>query len=261
MTAANLIRGAVPRRLKRAVKRLLGRPETRLHPDWELLRRIGPVSDRHLVLDVGAHHGWFFHCWRDWCPRAVVHAFEPTPASFQRCRELYGGQPDTLLVQAAVGARAGTAQLRLLADSDVSNSLLAPDSAAWEAIDYRTGEVTELAVPVITLDDYAAAQSIRSVYLLKIDVQGAELDVLAGAERILPWVDHVFIESGIRPLYQGGARFSQVFEVLTARGFDLIGMRAWHRGNHALVEVDMLFRRAELTGPIDPKVDRIYESS
>jgi FkbM family methyltransferase len=251
----------IPAPWRRAVKRALGMPVRRLHSDWSILGRIGPVEGGHVVLDVGAHHGWFFHCWRDWCPGAEVHAFEPTPASFARCAELYGAEPNTHLVRAAVGRVAGTGRLHTLGDSAVSNSLLAPDLEAWSAIQYQTGAITSVEVPTLTLDEYAREKGLGEVYLLKIDVQGAELDVLHGAQALLPSVDHVFVESGIRPLYHGGARFSQVAELMLDRGFHLIGFRAWHRGNHALVEADLLFRRNDLLPPIDPTVERIYESS
>ncbi len=89
----------------------------------------------------------------------------------------------------------------------------------------------------------------------------AHAEVLRGAEATLPRVAHVFVESGIRPLYRGGARFTEVFDHMVARGFHLIGLRAWHRGNQALVESDLLFRRDDLMPPIDPRIDRIYETS
>ena len=255
------LRRLVPAPLRRRVKRALGLPERRLHADWKLLERIGPVAGPHVVLDVGAHHGWFFHCWQDWCPGAEVHAFEPTPDSFARCRQLYGDDPRVRLTQSAVGSEAGRARLNVLGESSVSNSLLEPEAATWRAIEYRTGEIGEIEVPVLRLDDYADAAGLGEIHLLKIDVQGFEMEVLRGAEATLPRVAHVFVESGIRPLYRGGARFSEVFDHLTGHGFHLIGMRAWHRGNHALVEADLLFRRDDLMPPIDARVDRIYESS
>lgn len=251
----------IPAHWRRSIKRALGMPLYRLHPDWSILERIGRVEGRHVVVDVGAHHGWFFHCWRDWCPEAEVHAFEPTPESYLRCQKLYGAEPATTLVNAAVGSSSGTARLHVLAESAVSNSLLQPDSAAWDAIEYRTGAIAAIEVPVLTLDQYAEQNRLVEVHLLKIDVQGAELDVLDGARRLLPHVRYVFVESAIRPLYRDGARFTEVVERMREHGFHLIGFRAWHRGNHALVETDLLFRRDDLLTPVDPAVERIYESS
>lgn len=249
----------VPRRWKAPLKRALGMQLTRLHPDWSVLAPIGPLETAHVVLDVGAHHGWFFHCWQDWCPQARVIAFEPYGESFATMKRLYGADPRMKLVQAGVGSAVGELALNVLEDSKVSNSFLDPNEQAWQDIDYRHGDVTRVSVPVTTLDEVFRQEGLSGVYLLKIDVQGYEMEVLRGAEDSLDKIDHIFVEAGIQRLYEGAPRFNDVFEFLTARGFHLMAMRSWHRGNHVLVETDMLFRRSALAGPIDTSIDRVYE--
>lgn len=246
---------------KRRVKRVLGMPLTRLHSDWSMLQPIGPVAHEHLTLDIGAHHGWFFHCWQDWCPAARVIAFEPFAESFETMRRLYGSDPRVRLIRAGVGSAVGALELNVLNDSRVSNSFLPPAGQAWRDIDFEHGELSRVSVPVTTIDKVFQEEKLDGVYLAKIDVQGYEMEVLKGAVESLPKIDHIFVESGIQRLYEGAPRFNDVFEFMTARGFHLMAMRSWHRGNHVLVETDMLFRRNELAGPIDPKIDRIYEQN
>jgi len=96
------------------------------------------------------------------------------------------------------------------------------------------------------------------VYLIKIDVQGFELEVLKGAESLLKRTDYVFVESGMRRLYQGAPSFAEVYLAMEKCGFHLVTLRAWHRGNHRLVEADLLFRRNDLTPDIDRERDRYY---
>jgi FkbM family methyltransferase len=253
------LRSSCPGWLKGRLKEVFGLPQTRLHSDWRILAPIGPIYRPHVVIDVGAHKGWFFHCWLDWCPQAWVHAFEPYPPSFDAARRLYGSDRRIKLIQMAVGDTSGERDLNVLEDSLVSNSLLVPHRPAWEEVQYQTGLVKSERVSVTTLDAYAAAREISSVYLLKIDVQGYEKKVLRGAHRILPSIDYILVESGIRPLYENAPRFSDIFQHLTERGFHLMGMQAWHRGNHTLMEADMLFRRDDLMPPIDHSIVRITE--
>jgi len=253
--ALDPIRRIVPRAVKDAVKRRLGRPLTRLQPDWKILEVIGPVERPHVVFDVGAHEGWFLHSWKDWCPAAEIHAFEPAIEAYERCAASYGGDPSIHLNNAGVGRTAGTLELNVMEASAVSNSFLAPVAETWKEIEYHTGAITRRVVDVIALDDYARAMP--SIHLIKIDVQGFELEVLEGAVGTLKKTDYVFVESAIRPLYAGAARFTQVHDWLVAHGFHLIAMRAWHRGNLTLVETDMLFRRDELMPPADPNVERV----
>lgn len=261
MNIRDMARRALPSRLRTALKRAIGIPLTQLHPDWSILAPIGPVTREHVVLDVGAHDGWFFHCWKDWCPLAVVHAFEPQQEVSARSREIYGGDPLIHFNELAVGSASGTMDLKVMEGSSVSSSFLAPVGETWRSIDYHTGAISSRTVPVVRLDDYTRDHGITAVYLMKIDVQGFELEVLRGAGETLKVTDYVFVESAIRPLYEGAPRFTDVFTHLDAHGFHLMTMRAWHRGNHALVETDMLFRRNDLMPPIDPNIDRVMEHS
>ena len=259
MSVARFLRSLVPAPVKRGVKNALGLPQTRLHPDWAILRPVGPVVHAHVVLDVGAHHGWFFHCWQDWCPAARVHAFEPYPESFAAMSAEYGRDPRVTLNAVGVGSAPGRMPLRVMADSKVSNSFLPHRPQAWDEVRFRTGAISQVDVPVTTLDDYCASAKIQSVYLLKIDVQGFELEVLRGAGATLPRVDHVLVESAIRPLYEGAARFTEVVDFMRDAGFHLMAMRQWHRGNHVLMETDMLFRRDGLAPPVDESIERVVE--
>ena len=229
-----------------------------LSPDWAILRAIGPCERPHTIIDVGAHHGWFFHCWLDWCPQGEVYAFEPTAASFKKVEELYGGDPRVHLFQLGLGAKSEALSLNILSESQVSNSFLRPKEDAWESIEYVAGDISKETVEVTTLDQFFMEKDIRGAYLLKIDVQGFELDVLRGATKVLPGIDYVFVEAGIQRLYEGAPSFADVHAELEKRDFHLMTMRAWHRGNHRLVETDMLFRRNDLAPDIDREKMRYY---
>lgn len=253
-----IVRRSIPPVIKTQIKKVLGLPLTRLHPDWEVMRLIGPIESDHLVIDVGAHTGWFFHCWLDWCPSARIVAFEPTAESFLKATELYGADPRVRLFQLGIGSQTGELAFNILADSQVSNSFLAPIPEAWASIEYNTGAITQRLVPVTTLDRFCAERQIPGAYLLKIDVQGYELEVLKGAIGILPRIDHIFVEAGIQRLYEGAPSFAEICVFMESQGFHLMHLRAWHRGNRVLVESDLLFRRNDLAPPTDPERERYY---
>jgi FkbM family methyltransferase len=250
---------AVSRYVKRVVKRLARRPDTKLHADWNILSSIGPIRAPHVVIDAGSYHGWFFHCWKDWCPQAVVHAFDADTEACRRAVELYGGPENDIHMNcAALFSSLGEIEFNMFEASRVSSSIYKPRDSVWSAIRYSTGPIESRTVKTITVDHYCKQEGISSIYLLKIDVQGSELELLKGAEGTLENIDHILVESGIETLYRSAPRFTEIADFLLDKDFHLMNMRAWHRGNEKLIETDMLFRRNGLEGEIDESFERTY---
>jgi hypothetical protein len=77
--------------------------------------------------------------------------------------------------------------------------------------------------------------------LLKVDAQGADLDVLRGAQRIMPMVWAVQVEAAMRGLYRGQPTFEEVLGFLRSAGFTPSGVFPVGRARDlGLVDVDMV---------------------
>ena len=72
-------------------------------------------------------------------------------------------------------------------------------------------------VPLLRLDDYAARHAISAVHVLKLDVEGVELDALRGAEQILATVRLLFLE--VHPPF---STFGQVRVLLDRAGLHCV---------------------------------------
>jgi FkbM family methyltransferase len=264
MTVFSSLRSQVgrllPQSLKDRVKTSLGLPLGFLHDDWRILAGVGQTTGPHVVLDVGAYHGWFAHCWLNWCRGGVVYAFEPTPASFATLCKLYGHDPRIRPVQAGVGAVAGRLRLKVHEGAAVCNSFLPTRSENWQRIRYQEHPISEIEVEVLTLDDFCTRERIDAVRMIKIDVQGYERHVIQGATRTLARTDFVLVEAGILKLYEGASSFGAIVDQMSDLGFHLFDLRAWHRGNRVLVEADLLFQRNALAPPVSTEGDRWYVS-
>jgi FkbM family methyltransferase len=110
--------------------------------------------------------------------RGAIHAFEPTPATFEELRRNMSrnGHRGVTCNNCALGDQVGTAQFYLADISECAANSLG-----------RTVHVTDrqVSVSLRTLDDYAVAAAIDRLDVLKIDVEGAEMLVLRGAERTI----------------------------------------------------------------------------
>jgi hypothetical protein len=79
--------------------------------------------------------------------------------------------------------------------------------------------------PLETLDSVASRLALEPEILLKIDTQGYEKQVLAGAAQTLPRVKLIIVETSFAELYVGQARFPEIYALLAERGFEYRG--AW----------------------------------
>jgi FkbM family methyltransferase len=161
-----------------------------LAPRWAQLERIE-------VFDVGANVGdYAVAASASFGERARIHSFEPDPETFAELSQRLASTPGATCHQLALSAEAGDA--RLFRDPQVS----AVASLHPETFDHRSGEDDSVLVHTDSLDRVAEELGVRSIQLLKIDVEGHELSVLKGARRLLSngAIDVVQFEFGERSL-------------------------------------------------------------
>jgi FkbM family methyltransferase len=142
-----------------------------------LRERIKPGA---LCIDVGANVGVYVLQFAHWsAPSGQVVAFEPNPgaqAILQKHVEMNALSERVRIVPAAVGESPGEAIL-YAAGADGMSRL----GAANEAL---RGSVSEINVPVVTLDDYCRAENLQPDWLF-IDIEGFEIAALSGARELI----------------------------------------------------------------------------
>lgn len=190
------------------------------------------------IVDVGAYHGdWtrLAHRVFGTVPTLMVEA-QPQRSAFldQACAELR----DVRYVPALLAGRAG--ETVTFYEMETGSSLMAERSNAARRSDTF---VTD------TLDRVAAEMA--GPLFLKIDVQGAELEVLAGGEETLARADLVQLEVAVLSYNEGAPAMLDVLSFMNARGFhpyDISGIT--RPTGDDLAQIDMLFTRPD--SPLRP---------
>ena len=196
--------------------------------------------DLATVVDIGANRGQFALAAREWAPGARVIAFEPLPEPAAKFRMLFQGDSSVRLHQMAIGPEAGEATIHVSFDDD-SSSLL-PIDEAQVGLFPRTAEKELRNVSVIPLRDVLDADATLAPALLKVDVQGYELEVLRGCEPLLDRFAYVYVECSFAELYQGQALADKVISWLHTRGFRLAGVYNMHYDRRGIaIQGDFLF--------------------
>lgn len=175
--------------------------------------------DCRTVVDIGANRGQFALAARRSFPKARLISFEPLAAPAARFREVFATDPLVSLHRVAIGPEHGQATIHVSSRDD-SSSLL-PIGGLQAAIFNGTEELRTELIDIAPLDSFVSAGEIHSPALLKLDVQGYELQALKGSESLLDRFAHVYAECSFLELYDGQALAHEVVAWLKVRGFRL----------------------------------------
>jgi len=164
------------------------------------------------VVDVGANTGqWSSMLLNCVMPEKLV-IIEPLPDAFAALQKKFRNNGRVELDNVAIGERESVETLKVTRDT-TGGSFLQPREEMRAVIGSNWTITFEVEVPMTTLDRLLV--DLAEVSLLKIDVQGYEKQVLAGAKQTLSKTKFVLVELNFMPQYDGGSWFGDVHEVLT----------------------------------------------
>jgi FkbM family methyltransferase len=169
-------------------------------------------------VDVGANLGYYSCLARAFMPKGEIHAFEmdrDNHALLELNLSLNPSEVEAVANQVAVTDEPGEVTYDHLAgaSSPVLSIYQHPDEIL-NAYGLTGDEpVTTVTVPAVTLDGYFADRSLRPD-VVKIDVEGAEYDVLRGMAGLLAEIDRMYVEIHPRMLATAGHEVADVLKLL-----------------------------------------------
>lgn len=190
------------------------------------------------VIDAGANIGQFARAMAETFPSAEVLSFEPLPTAAERFRANLGDHPRVRLFEMAVGNRDGQTPFHPQA-YDLASSVL-PHVPSLKGV----SAPKPISVAITRLDAIFEDRDLAGPVMLKLDLQGYELEALRGARDLLQRVRWVLLETGFRQNYVGEPLFEEIFDFLRDHGFRFLRPVDTLRGEHSeIVQMDALFER------------------
>lgn len=184
---------------------------------FEDLRRFG-IRPKCL-LDIGAHHGHTAIKYVERFPGCRIFAFEPVSANFNRLKNAVSHLPAITPVRSAVGDKRGKADIGLHPVNSEAHSLVRKPGTETECIE------------VTTIDDFCADRGIQPDFI-KIDTEGFELEVLAGADLTLgssPALKAILVEATLSATNKRHIQLSELSEAMPGFGLAAIYDQCqWH---------------------------------
>jgi FkbM family methyltransferase len=224
--AVTLLKQLVPERIKRWVKHSAGVPST----EAALRHLKGRGFDPATVIDVGANVGeWTRMCKRLW-PKASVLMIEPLPECEAPLARLASELPGVRYQRALLGA-----------NDRAAVSIHCCDTASSVLQEYEAKHPT-LAMPMTRLDDCSVGAE-----LLKLDVQGYELEILKGGQKVLSSAAVVLLEGNLLDLHIGVPLAHEVLQFMAEHDFVLYDTGDFYRRplDQALWCMDLVFVRRD----------------
>lgn len=187
------------------------------------------------IIDGGANKGPFTRAATETYPDAQIIAFEPLPDLAEALRRNLTDRPQVKVMESALGSREGTI--------DFSGRPQAARSGGSGAGTMHKGEVLE--VSVCRLDNALQQILLRPPILLRLDLQGFEIEALRGGVEALSKMDYVIIETSFIPRHAGEPTFLDILEYLRSAGFSFIRPLDFVRDSSgSIVHMEALFAQS-----------------
>ncbi len=186
------------------------------------------------VLDVGAYKGWFSYLAADVFSDATFYLFEPLIEMQEELGAFCEQHPKSKYFSIALGPVDESLSLRTFRDLKWSGFM----DVDIPAKDERTPRIVE----VRKIDTLLKENKIQVPDLVKIDVQGYELEVLKGAEMLFGKTEIFILEASLHNKHPSFPLFADVVAFMNARDYVVFDFPGFLRQpDSSLIECDVCF--------------------
>jgi FkbM family methyltransferase len=191
------------------------------------------------IIDVGAANGVISKIFSNQFSKSVIYSFEPVKETFSELQQSVAGYPHINIINKALGSKPGSQEInitnRITSSSllEVSNSI--NDPYFKESLKHNRKET----IVISTLDSEIPLS--EKILILKMDVQGFELEVLKGGAATLKRTDIILLELQNHEFYNRAPQYYDIDQFLRQSEFELYDVIPSIRKAEKLLEWDAIY--------------------
>lgn len=203
------------------------------------------------ILYVGANRGQMVEKYLNAFPQARIIMYEADPKLAGYLQSKFHNSKVSIRNK-AVGSKNGKSRFFISPGTDGQSSSLLHMGDRHLLWSPESAQKEEIEVETVRLDDESIAEF--SSILLKIDIQGFELEALKGAVNTLKKISAIDVEVSTVSMYEGDCDWLELSNFLASNGFQLYDIDPWfhdHTNKNELLQADFRFVRPYLVSPLN----------
>lgn len=208
-------------------------------PLFELSNLIKQINKANTLIDVGSNKGQFCLLAKNFFPYIKIFSFEPQLDELTTQKKILG-KNKIKYYNLALGNEEKIVNFHVTERKD-SSSILKPNNLIDKNKNYNLSKI--LKIEFEKLDDILSNKEIVRPSILKLDVQGYELEVLKGSSKILDCIDYIITEVSFIKIYDNQVSNSDLTNFLISKNFRLKSKCNLSRYNKKLFQEDILFEK------------------
>jgi FkbM family methyltransferase len=177
-------------------------------------RNVMSHSSAVVIFDVGANIGQSVYKFREKYPTSKIFCFEPVTETYKTLCQRFGNIADIVIFRLAVGDEVAEKRISINDDSSINSFIRQSAKGLGEQVSQ------------VTLDHFCDERGINDIDILKIDVEGYELQVLNGCKRMLKEgrIKFLYLETALRNEEDYFVPLASLDAILQPLGFDIFGI-------------------------------------
>ena len=204
----------------------------------ELIKTDG--FEAKVIYDVGANIGTWTMLAKAFFKDAVVHGFEPLTDHIKKFQSNTGNLSSVTIQPFCLGNENTTTVINVSSFSDSSSIL---EATPLEFEQYGIKKANEETVFVKRAEDLINEGAVPVPNIMKLDVQGFELEVLKGMGKYMEQVNYLIVEVSFKQYYYGQAMFLDIANYLAGFNINIYAFGHSTPLGQELGQIDVLFKK------------------